>query len=48
MRQDSISDIRSRIHATIIANLQKLQRDKDIAKSTILSNMLMVQRNLGK
>ncbi len=44
--QNKISDIESKIHATLIANLDKLQRDKAIAKSTILNNMLMVQHNL--
>ena len=44
--EERVSHIKSKIHATIVANLDKLQRDKSVAKSTILSNVLMVQRNL--
>ena len=41
-----VSNIENKIHATLVTNLEKLQRDKAIAKSTILSNMLMAQENL--
>jgi len=44
--QENLSVIESQIHETLVANLDKLQRDKAIAKSTISSNMLMVQNNL--
>jgi len=44
--KNNLFAIESQIHETIVANLDKLQRDKAVAKSTILSNMLMVQDNL--
>ncbi|HHD81103.1 MAG TPA: hypothetical protein ENK99_05905, partial [Campylobacterales bacterium] len=45
-QRNEVDNMINRIHANIVANLEKLRKNKAVAKSTILSNMLMVQNNL--
>ncbi|HHE05877.1 MAG TPA: polysaccharide biosynthesis tyrosine autokinase, partial [Epsilonproteobacteria bacterium] len=42
----NIVDIENKVHAYIVTNIEKLHKDKAFAKSAILNNILMVQRNL--
>jgi len=41
-----LDNLRNKIHATIMANIEKLEKSRAIAKSTILDNMNMVKNNL--
>jgi len=44
--QSELDNLRNKIHATIIINIKRLQKSRAVAKSTILSNMSMVENNL--
>lgn len=44
--EKNVNEIQNKIHSYIVINLSKLQKDKAIAKSTIISNMSIVERNL--
>jgi len=41
-----IDNLKNKIHATIMANIQKLEKSRIIAKSAILNNVNMVENNL--
>ena len=45
-QRNEIDNTINRIHANIVANLERFRKNKAVAKSNILSNMLMVQNNL--
>jgi capsular exopolysaccharide synthesis family protein len=42
-----IDNLKNKIHATIMANIQKLEKSRIIARSTILNNVNMVENNLN-
>jgi len=45
-QKNEVNNMINRIHANIVANLERFRKNKAVAKSNILSNMLMVQNNL--
>jgi len=45
-QRKEVDNMINKIHANIVANLEKFRKNKAVAKSTILSNILMVQNNL--
>jgi len=46
-QRNEIDNTINRIHSNIVTNLERFRKNKAVAKSTILSNMLMVQNNLN-
>jgi len=44
--QSEFDNLRNKIHATVIANIEKLQKSRTLAKSNILNNINTVENNL--